>query len=163
MHAYTTLMEFILQWGSRVRQMTRLWQEKLQARSPPTSRCSTVASLVLWFLLFPCLPCSFQSFRVTHQADLVPNVTPIPEAHMWRALHCLQYRPQILAPETCFGEDNFSTDGRLGSGDGSGNDASSGEQQLRLYSISSKGSGSGTPRWGDSCVIFQGERVTRGP
>ena len=60
-------------------------------------------------------------------------------------------------------EDNFSMDGRMGWGDGSGSNASNGEQQLKLYSISSKGSGSGTPRCGDSCVIFQGERVTRGP
>ena len=72
-------------------------------------------------------PCSFQSFRVTHQADLVSKVTPIPEAHMWNAL-------QILAPGTRFVEDNFSTDGRMGWGDGSGSNASDGEQQLKLYS-----------------------------
>lgn len=154
-------MEFILQCGSRVRQMTRLWQEKLQARSPPTSRCSIVASPVLWFLLFPCLPCSFQSFRVTHQADLVPNVTPIPEAHVVCTSLFTVLAPNFGTRDLFWGRQFFH--GRMGSGDGSGNDASSGEQQLRLYSISSKGSGSGTPRWGDSCVIFQGERVTRGP
>ena len=46
---------------------------------------------------------------------------------MWNAL-------QILAPGTRFVEDNFSTDGRMGWGDGSGSNASDGEQQLKLYS-----------------------------
>ena len=49
-----------------------------------------------------------------------------------------QWSPTLLAPETSFVEDNFSTDGggRPRGGDGSGGNASDGERQMKLCSSS---------------------------
>ena len=46
--------------------------------------------------------------------------------------HLRHWSPTFLSPGTGFVEDNFSTDGVVGVGDGSGGNGSDGEQQMKL-------------------------------